>query len=104
MKIKQWSSLALALGIAGVVATGCVVAPEPRGMVVSEAPPPPQVEIVPVAPGPGFIWVEGHWGWRGRWVWESGRYVSRPHSRAAWVPGHWVAGRRGWVWVPGRWR
>jgi hypothetical protein len=41
------------------------------------APPPPQSEVVGVAPYTGAVWVGGHWAWRPRF----GRYV--------WVPGHW---------------
>jgi hypothetical protein len=34
-----------------------------------------RVEVVPVAPAPGYVWVRGHYKWEGgAWVW---------------VPGHW---------------
>ncbi|AZC19651.1 MULTISPECIES: YXWGXW repeat-containing protein [Pseudomonas] len=54
----------------GTTLAGCVVAPaHPR------RPPPPIVEVVPVAPAPGYHWVAGHYRWRAdQWVW---------------VPGHW---------------
>jgi hypothetical protein len=66
-------------------------------------PPPPQVEVLPVAPGPDFVWIGGHWGWHGRWVWEGGRYERHPHGR--WEAGHWDhRPGRGYVWVEGRWR
>jgi hypothetical protein len=48
----------------------------------SSAPPPPvRVEARGVAPGAGFVWVDGYWGYRG------GNY--------AWVPGNWVRPPRG---------
>jgi len=34
-------------------------------VVVPQAPPPPQVEVVPVAPGPNYYWVPGYWYWGG---------------------------------------
>lgn len=77
--------------------SACVVAPvRPMGIygggavvVAPTAPPPPPREGVTVAPGPGYVWIEGHWNWTGhRHVWQSG---------------HWTAPRRGQVWVPRRW-
>jgi hypothetical protein len=52
--------------------SGCVVE-EHRA---HRPPPPAQVEVIPVAPSPGFHWVPGHWRW----------------------------GERDWIWVPGHWR
>ncbi|HTV98402.1 MAG TPA: hypothetical protein VME42_20595 [Steroidobacteraceae bacterium] len=86
--------------VAGAVALaallgGCVVTARPVGpyyggaAVVTVAPPAPQVEVVGVAPAPGYIWVGGYWNWVG------GRY--------AWVGGHWAAGRPGYHWVPHAW-
>lgn len=41
--------------------------------VVGPAPPAPAPEVVPVAPGPGYIWVAGAYFWGGsRWVWHPG--------------------------------
>jgi hypothetical protein len=50
-----------------------------RDTIVEHGPPPPpaRVEVVPVAPYPGAIWVGGHW----------------VHYR-----------HRGWIWVGGYWR
>lgn len=74
---------------------GCIVAPAPRERVVErdvvdpygnviereriieDGPPPPaRVEVIPVVPYPGAIWVRGYY----------------------------VRGRYGWVWVRGHWR
>ena len=74
-------------------------------VVVTEAPPAPQTEVIPVSPGPDYIWVGGYWARQGpRWVWVPGRWNLRPRPAAVWVPGHWVAHRRGWTWVAGHWR
>lgn len=40
------------------------------------APPPPQVEVIGVAPWRGAHWVRGHYVWR--------------HSHWTWVRGHWA--------------
>ncbi len=72
---------------------------------VPAAPPPPRVGYVGVAPGPRYVWTDGFWAWRGRWVWVPGRWVVPPRPRAVWAPGHWVQRpHRGWFFVEGRWR
>lgn len=73
--------------------------------VSSEAPPPQVREEVTAAPGPGYVWVSGYWGWYGhRWVWIQGRWIREPYRHAYWVPGRWVWRGYGWLWVPGHWR
>jgi hypothetical protein len=88
----------LTMGIGGVLLGvtllgGCVVAPAPgyyyRPAVVTIAPPVPQVEVVGVAPAPGYVWFGGYWDWVG--------------GHHAWVAGHWGPGRAGYYWVPHAW-
>src|SRR5206468_3756049 len=44
---------------------GCIVA-EPPPVVQQPPPSPPaRVEVAPAPPGPGYVWVPGHWAWRG---------------------------------------
>ena len=65
-------------------------------VLVQYGPPPPlRHEVVP-PPRRGYVWVPGHWQWRGH--------------RHYWVPGHWIAGRPGyryygpsWAERDGRW-
>ncbi len=74
-------------------------------IVVRIGPPPPPRVIVPVSPGPRYVWVDGYQRWNGRrYVWVPGHYVIPPRRRAMWVRGEWVPRRGGWVWVPGYWR
>ncbi len=80
------------------------VAPQPPGTVVGQAPPPQQVEVVPVAPGPDYVWAPGYWTWNGTWVWIGGGWVIRPHPGAVWIGGHWGRRGRGYVWIGGGWR
>ena len=67
------------------------------------APPPPQVEVVTVAPDPTYIWIGGSWEWNGRWVWYGGRWTHRPHPNAVWARGHWDNHGHNRVWVSARW-
>src|SRR6516162_3836950 len=102
MNTVKLSLAGLVIGLLVCVLSSCATPPDPAGtpevVVVPSAPPPPPVEVVPAAPGPEYIWVDGYWGWHGRWIWEPGRWAVRPHARAAWVPGRWSQGRRGWNW------
>jgi hypothetical protein len=45
--------------------------------------------VRPVAPGPGYIWIDGDW------VWDGGKY--------RWHDGHWAMGRAGRNWHRGFW-
>ena len=77
----------------------------PATAVATMAPPPQQVEVVPVAPGPDYYWVPGYWYWGGPgWIWVGGRWTIRPWHGAIWVRGGWARGRGGWHWHGGHWR
>ena len=86
---------AAAVALGGVLLAGCVAVPVygpgPRyGEPVPVAPPPPQAEVVGVAPYPGWIWISGYWGWQA--------------NRHVWIGGHWEAPRRGYRWNAPQWR
>ena len=88
-----------------LAATGCVVAPRP--VAAPPTPPPYPAEVVPPQPGPGYVWVAGHWGWRPRerrYVWLPGRWVVPQGPGYAWTPGHWEPRPGGYVWIEGHWR
>ena len=71
-------------------------------IVVRTQPPPERIEVVPMSPGPGFIWIRGHWSWRHeRWEWINGHWDRVANPGYSWVPGQWVARGNGWVWVEG---
>jgi hypothetical protein len=79
-------------------------APAMAEIVVSQAPPTPPQEVIVAAPGPGYVWVPGYYQWHGRWVWERGAWVVRPHPHAVWVGGHWDRRGHDYVWRGGHWR
>ncbi len=80
-------------------------APVQQEVIIAQAPPPPQVEVIPVAPGPNYVWTSGYWYWGGgRWMWTRGTYVARPGPRAVWVGPHYVKRHGGYVWVGGMWK
>jgi hypothetical protein len=94
MNKSGWIKLASAFALAATL-SACIVTPiQPRpyyatDTVVTVAPPPPQVEYVPVAPVYGQVWLGGFWGWQG--------------GRHYWNAGHWDAPRPGYRYVPHAW-
>jgi hypothetical protein len=60
------------------------------GISVRIGPPALPVYAQPVAPGPGYLWTPGYWGWN-----DDGGYY--------WVPGTWVVAPVGMLWTPGYW-
>jgi hypothetical protein len=92
-----------------VSATVAVEAPPPEQVgppgevTVQTAPPPVQVEVVPVAPSARHVWIAGHWHWNGvRWVWLRGRYtMGRVGMR--WVPAHYANRGGAYVYIGGHW-
>lgn len=93
-------------GVALLVAVGCVIQ-EPVVVRTPPPAPPPQTEVVPAQPGPAYVWVPGHWAWRGPrqgYVWVAGHYAVPQTPGYVWVPGHWIARPGGYVWVEGHWR
>ena len=57
------------------------------------------------APYPDAVWVGPEWEWRnGEYVHVPG-YWSKPFKRNhRWECGRWKHTRRGYIWIPGRWR
>lgn len=90
--------MAAALVVGMATFTGC-------GVTVRTPPPPYHVEVRPVVPFAGAVWVDGYYTYRhGKYVWVTGRYMKPPHAGAKWVPGHWQQHRRGWKWHKGYWK
>ena len=94
--------LSATLGLGACAPTPVYYGGEAEVEVESE-PPAPQVEARPVEPYGGAVWIEGHWYWRGRWVWYPGRW-DRPRTGWAWVPHHYQRYGRHWRDIPGHWQ
>jgi WXXGXW repeat (2 copies) len=95
-----------AISIAALALTACVVAPVPGyydGPAVAVAPPPPQAEVIGVAPVVGYIWIGGFWSWVGnRHIWVRGHWEA-PRPGYRWEPHHWQQTPHGWQQRPGHW-
>ena len=57
----------LLVGIAflGTMLTGCAAGNGYAAMRFGP-PPPPRYGVMGFAPGPGYVWTDGYWDWRGR--------------------------------------
>jgi hypothetical protein len=93
----------LGMTLAGCASSGGYYARAPY------PPPPPRGYrsgvVIGVAPGPGYVWLDGYQDWRGsRYAWVPGRWVRPPRPRAVWVAPHWDRHGRNQVWMRGRWR
>jgi hypothetical protein len=67
-------------------------------------PPAPYDEYVGVAPGRGYVWVNGRWVWRGNdWTWERGRWERPPQRGYVWLHGGWSPHRDRYGYYQGRW-
>jgi hypothetical protein len=120
MKNLRFLKPALVLLAGSFLASGCVyrervvyhqpgarvVATETVGseVVATEAPPPPVLETVTIAPGPGFIWIGGGWVWRNHWYWQRGHWDRPPRAGAVWVPHHYEHRGGVHVFIRGGWR
>lgn len=66
-------------------------------------PPAPYVEVIPVLPFFGALWIAGYWGWSGgRHHWVGGHY-ERPRAGYGWAPHRWVPQSNGWALRGGGW-
>jgi outer membrane lipoprotein SlyB len=83
---------------------GASTATQATAVYVAQPPPPPPAETIVVAPGPGYVWIDGEWAWNGRWIWLAGHWGYPPHPRAVWVRGYCYRGPQGWHPSAGHWR
>ncbi len=78
----------------------------PAPVRVYAPPPPPPVYYGygyarPVAPGPGYAWIDGYYDYYGRdYRWRPGYWAPRPHHRAYWYAPRYHGGR----YYAGYWR
>lgn len=68
-------------------------------------PPPVRAETYGTAPGPGYGWINGYWGWRGNnYAWVGGNWSRPPRAPAVWAAPYWEKYRGRYRFHEGRWR
>lgn len=105
MRYRPMIAAAL-LALGSMAAVACAPAPPPgRVVVVDRAPPPEHRENWGPAPHPGYVWVNGYWGWGGEdFHWVPGYWTVPPRSYRAYVPAKWEKHHGSWYLRPGHWR
>ena len=69
-----------------LLTAGCVFGGISVGIHIGPPPPPRVVAVRPVAPGPGYFWVDGYWyPVRGHYRWHDGYWTRPPYEGAHWV-------------------
>ena len=72
-----------------LLAAGWMFAQVSIGIRIGPPPPPRVLAVRPVAPGPGFVWIEGYWYVVGsRYRWHAGYWTRPPYEGARWVVPH----------------
>jgi len=93
--------LAGAFVILGTMLTACAGG----SYYVRSDPPAPRYAVIGTAPGPGYVWTNGYWDWRGRnWALVDGRWIRPPRARAVWVGPEWRREGNRWRFRRGYWR
>jgi hypothetical protein len=74
-------------------------------VVVRVAPPVAVVETRGVAPGAGYVWINGYHRWDGNaYAWNAGRWEMPPRPGQRWVAHRWNHRHGGYVLAEGHWR
>ena len=59
-------------------------------LVVTQAPPVPQVDVVIAQPSPNDVWLAGYWTWRdNQYEWMAGHWELPPSSSSVWTAPRW---------------
>jgi hypothetical protein len=101
----------VALGLAlGLLTAGCYasvgVGPDDEYLEVGGPPPPIQADVEIAAPGPGYVWVGGHYDWaadRKDYAWTQGSWQRPPHGGAHWVAPRYEKRGEKHIYHPGHW-
>jgi len=88
-----------------VLTVGSALAQISVGVRIGPPPRPRVIRAHPVAPGPGYLWVDGYWyPVNGRYRWHDGYWTRPPYAGASWIgpryeggqffEGYWSGGSR----------
>ena len=98
---KSWL-LTLSFAVISVTAYGGRV---PVAYYAPVPPPPVKVEVRPVSPGPGFVWIDGFWGYEGgHHIWQAGRWEKPPRANAHYVAPRWDRKGNQYAFREGHWK
>lgn len=96
-------TLGMAVILGGLSLAGCAGG----GYAFYATAPPPAIRVEQrgVAPGVGFVWIDGYWGYSGgRYAWVPGRWDRPPRGHSRWEAGRWERRHGRYEYREGRWR
>src|SRR4051812_2764584 len=77
-----------------LITIGSALAQVSVGIQIGPPPRPHIMRVHPVAPGPGYVWVDGYYyPVRGRYVWHNGYWTRPPYPGAIWITPRYERGR-----------
>ena len=84
--------------------TTSAVTPVMGTVIVTQAPPALQQEIVLAQPSPQHVWLAGYWTWRdSRYQWMAGRWELPPNSGSVWIAPRWEQQGNAYKFYEGYW-
>ena len=73
-------------------------------IIVTQAPPGPQQDLVLAQPTPQHVWLAGYWTWRNdRYEWMAGHWELPPSSSSVWVAPRWEQQGNAYRFYDGYW-
>jgi len=73
-------------------------------IIVTQAPPALQQEVVLARPSPQHVWLGGYWTWRdSRYEWMAGHWELPPNSNSVWVAPRWEQQGNAYKFYEGYW-
>lgn len=73
-------------------------------ILIQQAPPATQTEVVTAQPSPRHVWIAGYWTYReSRYVWIAGHWEVPPASGAVWIAPHGEPEAGGYRFYEGHW-
>ena len=84
--------------------TTSTATPVVNTLVVTQAPPALQQEVVLAQPSPRHVWLAGYWTWRdARYEWMAGHWELPPSSNSVWVAPRWEHEGNAYRFTEGYW-
>ena len=93
-----------AMVVAPTYAPAATVVPVVNTVIVTQAPPPIQAEVVLAQPSPQHVWIPGFWTWRNQqYEWMAGHWELPPNSGAVWNAPRWEREGNAYRFFEGYW-
>jgi hypothetical protein len=85
--------------------TTSTATPAVNTIIVTQAPPAMQQEVVLAQPSPQHVWLPGYWTWRNeRYEWMAGHWELPPNSGSVWVAPRWEQEGNAFRFYEGYWK